>query len=99
MTAIIIDSFGNREEVSDREFFRRAFGREPTVRTAEQEAERARRKLIAAIEKVEFARANREREAIIRDGIINGTGDYQAWRERLDRPFAEARARVNTRLA
>ena len=83
------------------DFFRDVFGLAPrsAAENAEREARAARYRLIEQIEKVEFARARREREAIIRDGIINGTGDYDAYMGRVNRPFAEARERVAARVA
>ena len=101
MTSIFIHSDGSVEETSDREFFRRVFGKElpSDAEIAERAARRARIELLVLIERTEYARANREREAIRRDASVNGTGDYEDYLRRVNEPFARAAERVKARMA
>ena len=98
MTARIIHHDGTVEECSDSDFFRAIFGHNPRVATAEDEARKARDRLIEVIHKAEYARARREREAIIRDRNINGSPDGETYAEyvaAINHPFVRAANRVN----
>lgn len=86
------------------DFFRAVTGKPPmsAVEKAERQARAARMRLIDTIERVEFARARREREAMIREHCVNGSREgetYEQYIERTNRPFTEARERVTARIA
>jgi len=94
MNAHIIDQFGNVETVSDSDFFCRAFGHSPRVRTAEEQARIARARLIETFHRAAYLQANREREEVIREGGRDGE-DYADWHRRLNEPFIKAANAVN----
>lgn len=85
-------------KVSPAEFCRALSGQPPMseAEVAERQARAARVDLIITIEKVEFARANREREAVIREGQRDGE-TYDDFKARLNAPIGEARKRVRAR--
>jgi hypothetical protein len=85
------------------DFFADVFGRprKSEAEKAEADARRAKIALAEVIHKIEYQRANREREALLRDRIINGEQglSYEEWHERLNRPLIRAAERVNRRMA
>lgn len=88
-------------KVSPADFLRAVTGKPPRspVEIAEAEARGARIRLAETIHRAEYARAGREREAIIRDSIQNGTGDYDDYLRRVNEPFVRAAERVKRRIA
>jgi hypothetical protein len=98
MTAHIVRN-DSVETVSDATFFRLAFGHYPRVRTAEEEARLANARLIETIHKAAYLEAHREREAIVRDRMENGTGDYATYLRKVNEPFYRAAEIVNQAVA
>lgn len=91
-------------KVSPGDFFRRVRGLPPMseAEKAERAARAARIRLIETIERAEFLRARREREAMIRDRIVNGLLEgesHEQYLDRTNRPFAEARKRIDAQIA
>jgi hypothetical protein len=91
-------------KVSGADFFRAVTGRpqRSQVERDEADARVARIRLFETIQRVEYAKARREREAIIRDHSINGSrpGEtYEDYHTRLNEPFVKAAERVNARIA
>lgn len=93
--------WADASKVSPAEFLRMVLGKPPLTEAekAEAQARGARVRLFETIQRVEYAKARREREAIIRDSIINGTGDYDEYLQRVNAPFERAAKRVKARLA
>lgn len=87
-------------QVSGADFLRAITGRPPmgAAEKAEREARSARTELLIVIEKAEYFRAHRERDAIIAEGTRTGES-HEQWRDRINRPLRAARQRVSARIA
>lgn len=87
-------------KVSGADFLRAVTGRplQSAAEVAEREARGARMRLFETIQRVEYAKAHREREVIIRGGMKRGE-TYEEWRQRLNGPLYRAADRVNRKVA
>jgi hypothetical protein len=97
-------TLGNPRTEAGADFFRRVFNKPPRtpVEIAQREARDELIRVATLIERAEYLRANREREAIIRDHCINGLREgetYSDYHNRLNEPLRRAADRINEQLA
>jgi hypothetical protein len=94
-------TLGNPRTEAGADFFRRVFNKPPRtpVEIAQREARDELIRVATLIERAEYLRANREREAIINQvGSFRGE-TYEEWRARLNGPHCRAADRINEQLA
>lgn len=87
-------------KVSPADFLADVLGkpRKTEAEKAEAQTRHARFRLYETIERAEYARARREREAVIREGQREDE-TYAEFYERLNAPHAEAAKRIRERMA
>lgn len=87
-------------KMSGADFLRALSGKPPQTEAekAEADARRAWFALFETVERAEYLQARREREKIIREGMLDGE-TYDEWNRRLNSPFYRAAKRVNAFVA